>query len=186
MKLIVMCLALWFAVGSIESIMADENKSGDSIDRSNLYHLTLPDGSVIAIYADLHTEEKAQQLEVDASLYPKGSAGYYKQYAIWKTKSIASVNYAANNESYYALVKATADRVIIFCTWNAQHCTLDKRTGQILKRGQGDNVLLGYDCLVPLKLSIVDRSSPSIKAPLITPEEVRELEKLNEEEEGAE
>jgi hypothetical protein len=57
-------------------------------------------------------------------------------------------------------------------TWNGQHCTIDRKQGKILERGEGDDALLRYDGLVPLKLI-----QTSTILPWATEEEGKELKK---------
>ena len=63
------------------------------------------------------------------------------------------MDYVPETESYYALVSVRKDRVFIFAMWNGQYCVIDKHSGQVLKKGEGDDVLREYSGLVPLRLT---------------------------------
>ena len=178
MRLVMICIAVVLAAAPIDRICADEKQAGAFAQRKSLYHMNLLDGTVLAIYAHLRSTAKQEPVEIEAFLFPKAPPEGEKQEWIWKSKRIASVNSDANEKDpYYALVKVTTGQIFVFCTWNAQHCVLDKVTGRILDHGEGDDVLVGYDCLEPLKLSIV---RPSIVV-RFTKEELRQFEEEEDE-----
>jgi hypothetical protein len=108
-------------------------------------------------------EQRKETLAVRVHLYPK-DVHYEKQTdkCLWVADHVTSMNYVPDKERYYALAEETKDRIFIFFTWNAQHCTIDKTTGRILKEGRGDDVLKAYDCLVPLKLLIWRRATAEL------------------------
>jgi hypothetical protein len=83
------------------------------------------------------------------------------------------MDYVPGTECYYALVKVMDDRVFVFCIWDGQHFTLDKRTGRVLTKGKGDDALKEYGSLVPLKL-ILRRPSTGRE---MTKKEAEEFEK---------
>jgi hypothetical protein len=59
------------------------------------------------------------------------------------------------------------DRIFVYFTWNRQYCTIDKETGRILTKGEGDDSLKQYDSLVPLRLTAkCSPPSRSISLPL--------------------
>jgi hypothetical protein len=84
---------------------------------------------------------------VSAALYSKNEA------ILWRAWDIGSVEYTPGNGAYYALVKVVEGQIVLFATWNGQYCVLDKKTGEVLKKGTGDEVLRRHEGFVPLKLT---------------------------------
>jgi len=134
--------------------IAGGQTQGVSTAREDLYHLTLDDGAVLVIHSStgLSEREPKKDAPVRVFLYPKGSTKL-KQPATWGA-ALTRVDYAPESGSYYALVDATTDRVFVFCTWNEQHFTIDRRTGRMLEQGTGDDALKERGGLSPLKLWI--------------------------------
>jgi hypothetical protein len=91
--------------------------------------------------------------------------------ADWEV-SLTIVDYRPGNQ-YYALVKVIEDKIFIFTLWNDRYFIIDKKTGRIVKHGEGDEVLLKYADLVPLKLVV--RAPQTGRT--MTAKELEELEK---------
>jgi len=162
MRLILMCMIVWFPIAAIgDCANGDDKQRGDSILRDDLHRMTLADGSWLVINTPFPSDEQRKEtLAVRVHLYPKG-VHYEKQTdkCLWVADHVTSMDYVPDNERYYALAKETKGRIFIFFTWNAQHCTIDKQTGRILKKDQGDDALNAYDSLLPLKLLIWRRAT---------------------------
>jgi hypothetical protein len=139
MKLLISSLLIWIAVTFGSGNNQDSN--------SEIYRVTLSDGAVLRIGIQSFSGIKRQDREVDAELRTKSDSH------IWNTFNLTWVDYAPMKGNYYALVKDRKDRIFVFFTWNGQYCTIDKQTGQVLKRGMGESELRKYDALVPIKLT---------------------------------
>jgi hypothetical protein len=47
------------------------------------------------------------------------------------------------------------DHIFLFTMWNRRYFVIDKHSGQVLKKGNGDDVLREYGNLVPLRLTVL-------------------------------
>ena len=181
MRLIAISMIVWFTVTLGDSATGGNKQGGDSVLRDDLYHVEFSDGSWLRLQTALHSREERQTSRIGVALYPKGKGG--KQPVIW-TAHFTSVDYAPGNECYYALVKVTEDRIFIFATWNSHHCTIDKQTGRILKKGKGDDALKEYGTLTPLKLTLIFGFPSTGRTRTMTKQEVEELLKEKREDEA--
>ena len=160
-------------------------KQGNSNPREDLYHMTLVDGSVLCMHTSTgrSSNEPQKKSAVHILLHPEGSK-YLKQRAIWGA-DFTSVDYMPVTESYYALVKVIENRIFIFATWNREYCVIDKRTGTIIEKGDGDASLKEYDSVVPLKLWITFGGPSSGRTVTLSEQEARELDEEKERDEAA-
>jgi hypothetical protein len=153
-------MILLFAVALGDPASGDDEKRGQSRPRDDLHRITLSDGAWLVIETPFPSDEqRKERLPVNVRLYPR-DVHYVKQTdkSIWVANHVTSMDYVPGNERYYALAKETKDRIFIFFTWNAQHCTVDRKSGRILRKDQGDDSLKVFDSLVPLKLLIWQRA----------------------------
>ena len=161
MRLITSSMIVLFAATLGEHATGEDKQRGDSTPREDLHRMTLADGSWLVINTPFPSDEQRKEaLAVRVHLYPK-DVHYEKQTdkCLWVADRVTSMDYVPDNERYYALANETKGRVFIFFTWNAQHCTIDKKTGRILRKDQGDDALKAYDSLLPLKLLIWRRAT---------------------------
>ena len=170
------------------SASAEDKQDGKCAIRGALYKMTLSDGSKMSIWtshvmilcngserdvrASPSSLEKPQTMNVQVSLEPK-PGGREEGHATWVAENVTTLRFTPGIEHYYALVKVSNDRVFLFFTWNGRHCTIDKKNGEVLDRGEGDDALKRYDELTPLKLLICQ---PSI-GHFATEEEAKEIDK---------
>jgi hypothetical protein len=126
--------------------------AGEEEGRSDLYHISLSDGSKLSIRTQVQSAEERQTTRAWMVLHPKG-ARYDKQPVIWGT-DVTSVDYKPEGTRYYALAKVGADQIVVFFIWNGRYCTIDRHSGRILRKGEGDDVLKTNADWVPLKLII--------------------------------
>ena len=127
---------------------AGDKNGGNSAARVDIGRLSLPDGSVLTIGTQSGWGPERTQMSVDAALSSRDNG------ALWRSFGITSVQHNAGCDSYYALARVTGDRILLFTTWNCRYCILDRKTGHVLERGRGDNVLGGDGAFVPLRLAI--------------------------------
>jgi hypothetical protein len=169
MKVIIVLAALvCFAVALGDSCEAGDEQVSP-MARHNVYCVTLSDGSALSICTSLQSSQRRHNARVTASLC---SASVDGEGAVSWTADVTSLDYVPGADCYYALVKAGEDHLFIFATWNDHYCTIDKRTGRLLKKGEGDDVLKQYNSFVPLKLRI---NAPSTFGLVKGPEAIREI-----------
>jgi hypothetical protein len=153
-----------FAAALSQPALASEKLSAKSTTRKYLHRLTLSDGSWVVINTPFPADEKRKEtLPVRVHLYPKDV--YLEKETdkcLWVSEHLTSMEYVPSVDHFYALAKETEDHIFIFFTWNAHHCTLDKRTGRILQKGENDEALKAFGSLVPLKLLIWRRARARI------------------------
>lgn len=125
--------------------------------------VSLPDGTTLRIVTkeSSSTEKAGTGTAVGVDLYSN------RETLVWYDPDVTSVVSPSLSACYYALVKVMEDRIFIFFTWNSQHCTIDRQTGRILEKGEGDDVLRRYGGLVRLRLTVF-RHPVSIGLPLQT------------------
>ncbi len=127
-------------------------QSGDKAMRESLEYITLSDGRTLSIGTPpLPSPQRPQTVKVRAVVWPKGAAFYLGGF-LWETP-LGTLDYAPG-ASYYALVKVTERSIFVFCPWNGHHCTINSDTGQVINKGVGDDVLLRYGELLPLKVVV--------------------------------
>jgi hypothetical protein len=178
MRLTTMVMIVWFAGVFGPGVRAGDKQDGTSVPKDDVYHLTLSDGSTLTIEARLFHRGDRGESSAHAALWPKDEDG--TKLAIW-TADLTSVDYAPETKSYYALVKVMEDRIFIFAMWNGRYCVIDRRTGRVLKKGEGDDVLREYNDLVPLRLTtLFIPPSTTILGSLFPEEQAEEREKEKE------
>lgn len=125
-------------------------QSGDDqpTARSDVHTTLLSDGSCLSMFARVFYLNQSNQSPVVVSLRDKSNT------TVWRTE-FPSLDYVPGRTCYYGLAKITEDRLFLFFTWNARHCTLDTKTGRILDHGEGDDALKHYDSLIPLQVRLV-------------------------------
>jgi hypothetical protein len=156
----VISMIVLFAVAVAHHARGSEKQRGSML-RDDLHRMILSDGAWLVISTPFPSnEQREERLPVEVSLYPR-DVQYVKQIdkCFWVAKNVTLMDYVPGNERYYALAKESKDRVFIFFTWNSQHCTIDRQTGRILRKNEGDEALKLFDNLVPLKLLIWRRAS---------------------------
>ena len=116
-----------------------------SLPKAEIYRVRLSDGFTLKIETERPGVGK-RTMRVDVVLFSKEGI------PVWYY-DVTSVPGASSTDYYYALVKVLEDRIFIFFTWNGQYCIIDKQTGRVLQRGEGDDLLRGYGSLVPLRLT---------------------------------
>jgi hypothetical protein len=123
--------------------------------------MILSDGSWSVISTPFPSDEqRKEKLAVRVHLYPKDVLNIKRiDKCIWVTESVTSMEYMPGNDRFYVLAAETHDRIFLFFTWNAEHCIIDKATGRMINKGQGDQPLKAYECIVPLKLLIWRRAT---------------------------
>ena len=131
---------------------AGDQQEGKSIPKDDTYHLTLSDGATLMIETRLCWRGDRGESTVSVGLWPKDEDG--EKPPVW-TADLTPVDYAPEKEPYYALVRVMEDRIFIFAMWNGRYCVIDRNTGRVLKKGEGDDVLIEYGSLVPLRLTIL-------------------------------
>jgi hypothetical protein len=142
------------------SASGEDRKGGDLLRRTDLYRMILRDGSWLVVNSPFPSDEKRMQtLEVRVNLYPQEVEEEKRtDECLWVADRVTTVEYVPGNELYYVLAKETDDHILLFFTWNAQHCTIDTQTGRVLNRAKGDDVLKTWGKVLPLKLSIWRRA----------------------------
>jgi hypothetical protein len=159
-------------VASVVAVMAgnvhaQEKQRDVPMQRQYLHRLVLSDGSWLVINTPFPADENRKEtLAVRVHLYPK-DVHHEKQTdkCLWVAEDLTSMEYVPGIDRSYALAKETRDSVFIFFTWNAHHCTIDKRTGKTLNKGEGDEELRAHHTMVPVKLLIWRRASDHRAAP---------------------
>jgi hypothetical protein len=174
MKLSLTIMIIYFTFIQVTYSIGSEKKENKNMVRDDLYHIKLSDGSKLSIRTQVESQERHQNLEVWIVRHPKGTL-YEKQPVIWG-RLLTLVDYEPGKKGYYALVNVMEDRFLIFFTWNGQYCIIGKDNGQILKKGDVDNVLKEYEDLIPLKLLIMLPSTGRT----MTEQELKELKQLEE------
>jgi hypothetical protein len=119
--------------------------------RESLNYISLSDGKEFSVRIMVRARERPESTEVKAALDPKGAANYLGE-TIWETP-LVTLDYTPGSP-YYVLVKETKEQIFVFLLWNGRHFTINKDTGKIVKQGTGEDALLTYNDLVPLKLVI--------------------------------
>jgi hypothetical protein len=150
---IVICLSM---VSVINAAPGEEQK-GENAPREDCYHMKLSDGSTLSIRAQAETLRQRQTLAVWMVRHPPGMV-YDKEPVLWGDQ-LTSIDYAPAVEHYYALVKVVRARIHIFFTWNAQYFVVEKETGQVVKKGKGDDLLKEHLEWIPVKLMILPPST---------------------------
>jgi len=140
MKATIIILALWCAI----TLHISSGESGEQDGRgkltSSLFVAELADGSHLVLRtAELFVPTKGVVVPIHAVLYPRDRGGRQGA-SVWETQQLTTLDYAPPLERYYALVKEMRGEIFIFFTWNGQHCTIDKRTGQRIKKGEDDEI----------------------------------------------
>jgi hypothetical protein len=144
--------------------------SGHKPTRQSLDYVTLSDGKNFSIRTSLLClPDGPRTVEVRAVAEPKGRA-FCLGAALWQTP-LGRVDYTPRG-SYYALVKVRKQRIFVFCLWSSRHYTINGDTGQVIKQGTGDNALLEYEELTPLRVVVVRPQAGRT----ITEQELEELE----------
>lgn len=127
-------------------------QSGDKPMRESVDYISLSDGKTLSIGTPpLPSPERPQTVKVRAVVWPKGAAFYLGRF-LWEAP-LGTLDYRPG-ASYYALVKVTERRIFVFCLWNGRHCTINSETGQLINEGVGDDALLRYGELLPLKVVV--------------------------------
>jgi hypothetical protein len=153
---------------------SNDKQRAQPVSREYLHRMTLSDGSWLLVNTPFPADEKQKEtLPVHVHLYPKDAHSEKEiDKCLWVSEHLTSMEYVQDVDHFYALAKETEDRIFIFFTWNAHHCTLDKRTGRILQKGEDDEALKAFDSLVPLKLLIWRRASDRRAEPRETTDDI--------------
>lgn len=166
MKLMLASVVVVSVVAMCGRANGEKKQQGDggALRRELLHRMYLSDGSWAVINTPFPADEKRKEtLPVHVHRYPKDAYTEKEtDKCLWISEHLTSMEYVPKVDRFYALAKETEDHIFIFFTWNAQHCTLDKRTGRILQKGDDDEPLKGFDSLVPLKLFIWRRATARI------------------------
>jgi hypothetical protein len=136
---------------------------GDTLDRTaslirdDLYHITLSDGAQLIIRTKVYPLHQLDTYSgVSMVVYPRGTTRGDGRH-LWEVE-LTSVEVpllavtTRKPSPYYALVRVVNDRIFIFFTWNGLHFMIDNKTGRIIEKGKGDDVLREYASFEPLKL----------------------------------
>jgi hypothetical protein len=132
--------------------MAAGEKNHDMrVLKRNLYKAELVDGSELSIGTSLVSLDKPQETDVHVLLCAENlTCG--EQEKRWRAEKVTSLHFTPETKQYYALVNVADSRIFIFFLWNGRHCTIDKKTGVVLARGEGDGALEQFSEFIPLKL----------------------------------
>jgi hypothetical protein len=136
------CVTICFSTLCVP-LVAGEKDAVQAGRKRDLCCVRLSDGSRLSI-----SREPSPDGAIFAELCSKDG-----MYRLWFAEKLAPAPLTAETKGYYALAKATEDRVFLFFTWNSRYCVIDRDVGSVLQRGKGDEVLEHYDELMPLKLS---------------------------------
>ena len=148
---LVVCLCMTVASSGI--MAADETNQDASVFKRDLRSVEFADGSELRIGTSLGSVDKPQETDIHVVLYPERLTVGEPE-PIWRAEKVTSLHFAPGTKQYYALVKVADSRMFIFFVWNGRHCTIDKNTGALLSRGEGDDVLEHFSEWIPLKLVI--------------------------------
>jgi len=137
---------------AVHSAWSDD-PHGESDARDSVDYVTLPDGPSLVIATEGYTEEKWDKLSVEVVMYSRLFSKNENEGSsrLWSTY-VTSVENSRGTRSYYALVKVTKDRIVVVSLWNDRYFVLDKHTGRVLKKGNGDDVLKKYMNFTPVRL----------------------------------
>ena len=125
---------------------ASENGLDNLGPRRDIGHIILTDGSTLRVGTQcaVAVDEKTA---VDLTLYSKENA------ITWRVFDITSVQYNHARKPCYMLAKVMSDRILLFATWNCEYCTIDLKSGHVLSKGEGDDILKDQGSLVPIRLT---------------------------------
>jgi hypothetical protein len=184
MRLLLPCMICCVAVAMWTTADRGDEGKDRSTSRDSLEYISLSNFSTLSIRTSLlSSPELRQTVEVYGFLDPKGKT-FYKGAAIWKVP-LTTVDYSPETR-YYALVKIINDQILIFTLWNGQYNIIDKNSGQVVKKGKGDDLLKEYSELAPLKLAIIfpstgrtmtDQEADKLEKWEADPERVRQKER---------
>ena len=145
---IVFYLMLAFSIVATAGDRKDVRASRESLESITLSS----SGFSLEMSTSLMSPSKPADTWVSIALRFKEDTG--AEYLYWRVDRFSLLHYHPDTKGYYAMVKVMKDRLLIFSTWNAHYCLVDRQTGRVLKCGDGDDVLKEYDGFVPLKLTI--------------------------------
>jgi hypothetical protein len=152
---VIVSFAFLFAVLLGGCARSDDSEGGEPMDRTNLHRMYLRDGSWLLINAPSPTDEAREgTLSVRVHRYPQGVGEKEFDKCIWIADRLSLVQYVPGSGRFYILAKETDRAILLFFTWNAQTCILDKETGKVVERVSGDNALAGWGSVTPVKLFI--------------------------------
>lgn len=130
------------------TVSGQEHDQCASTFRRDLQMIRVAGGGELAVFARAFYPKKPHSSPVMVSLCDNNRT------LVWKIR-FTSVDYVPGNTCYYALVQVKEDHIFLFSTWNAEYCIVDKRSGEIVEKGKGDDDLKRYDSLLPLKLTLI-------------------------------
>lgn len=151
MNWLVVCL--YTTVASSGIMAAGEKNQDTPVLKRSLLNVELADGSELRIGTSLVSLDKPQETDVHVLLRAERLTVEEPE-PLWRAEKITSLHFTPERKEYYALVKVADSRIFIFFLWNGRHCTIDKRTGAVLARGEGNDVLEQFSEWIPLKLVV--------------------------------
>ena len=147
MRALVRVVAFGYLATLVLIVPAAETAGRHSGSRNDIRELTLSDGSVLKMGIEYYPEKERKEMGVDVALYSK------KNTLIWRTWDITVVAYTPEAALFYAFAKIQEDNIYLFTTWNGNYCVIDRKTGKIVRKGEGDQLLNEWDSFAPLKLT---------------------------------
>ena len=151
-------VAIWFSTLLTIYAVAGSTHDKKSITRNNLDRIELSDGAELSIRVSLCRLDQDVDVDDVTIVLDTKHKKTQPQRTDWVAKNVTSLHYVPIPIHYYALAKIVDERLIVFFTWNSRYCTIDMRSGTVLKKGYGDDVLKQFEQWIPLRLRVCSPS----------------------------